>query len=184
MANKKKENNKKHDSCHWKGLTGVILFVFIITIITACSSLDCPLNNTVYTKYMLKGENAPLADTLTITTLRSIDGSDSVLINQQVNTDSFELPMSYAQDKDIIYIERRDTNAISSIYKQTSKDTVVITKTNEPHFESVDCNASYFHTITDVTYTRNGIDSIKINNSKVNYDTTKPHFLIYFKLND
>ena len=45
----------------------------------ACSTLDCPLNNTVYTKYRLAGNITTLTDTLTISTNR-IEGTDSVLI--------------------------------------------------------------------------------------------------------
>jgi len=112
---------------------------------------------------------------MTISTKTSIDGSDLVIINLQNNTDSFELPMSYTADEDVFYIELRDTTG------EQYMDTVTVSKTNEPHFESVDCGANYFHTITNVEYSTNGIDSIRINNNKVTYDSSKPHFLIYFK---
>lgn len=56
-----------------------------------------------------------------------------------------------------------------------------VTKTNTPHFESVDCGVAYFHVITGVRYTRNAIDSIVINHKEVNYDATQQHFHIYFK---
>ena len=62
-------------------------------LMAACSTLDCPLNNTVYTKYRLAGNITTLTDTLTISTNR-IEGTDSVLINKDVNVDSFILPMS------------------------------------------------------------------------------------------
>jgi hypothetical protein len=59
-------------------------------------------------------------------------------------------------------------------------DTICITKENFPHFESVDCRATYFHNITSVTTTKHGIDSIKIKNREVNYDTSE-HFFLYLK---
>ena len=52
-------------------------------LMAACSTLDCPLNNTVYTKYRLAGNITTLTDTLTISTNR-IEGTDSVLINKDV----------------------------------------------------------------------------------------------------
>ena len=56
-----------------------------------------------------------------------------------------------------------------------------VTKTNEPHFESVDCGLNYFHTLTGVRFTRHAIDSVVINQKSVNYDVSPKHFYIYFK---
>lgn len=150
-----------------RGMQAVMLLM--VMFIAACSSVDCPLNNTVYTKYKLMGRVTTLPDTLTISTTRT-NGTDSILLNQQVNTDSFSLPISYAQDEDVLYFK---TNNLL--------DTVWVGKTNEAHFESVDCGVNYFHTLTGVRFTRNAIDSIIINNKTVNYDASKTHFFIYFK---
>lgn len=144
----------------------------------ACSSIDCPLNSLVYTQYQLMnaaGKVDTLADTLTIYTNR-VDGNDSVLINRSVKTTEFSLPISYAQKQDIFFFETKDT-----VYKITKLDTVTVEKEDMPHFESVDCSPSYFHKIISVSCTHNAIDSIVINNHDVNYDTSKKHFLIYFK---
>ncbi len=141
----------------------------MVLLLAACSSVDCPLNNTVYSNYKLMGKVTTLTDTLTILTKRQ-NGSDTVLINQQVNTDSFSLPVSYGQEVDELYFH---TNAL--------RDTVWVSKTNEPHFESVDCGLNYFHTIQGVRFTRNAIDSIVIKHKEVNYDVSKQHFYIYFK---
>lgn len=148
---------------------GALATLAVGVALSACSSVDCPLNNTVYANYRLKGSVTSLPDTLTISTARA-DGSDSVFINHQVNTDSFLLPMSYGRDTDELYLR---TNSLL--------DTIWVTKTNTPHFESVDCGVAYFHVITGVRYTRNAIDSIVINHKEVNYDATQQHFHIYFK---
>lgn len=140
-----------------------------MTTLAACSTIDCPLNNTVNCKYMLRGAVTTLPDTLTISSMRS-DGSDSVIINKQVNTDSFSLPMSYNRPEDILVMQ---TNSLF--------DTIKVEKTNTPHFESVDCGVNYFHTITNVTYTRHAIDSVVIHHNFVNYDASQQHFYIYFK---
>lgn len=150
-----------------------LLFV-VFTLMVGCSSLDCPLNNTVYTKYKLMGNITKLSDTLTITTTK-VEGTDNVIINQDVNIDTFILPMSYTRPEDVFFFEMRDT-ALHKVYH----DTVRVKKEDQPHFESLDCKPSYFHTITSVETTHNRIDSIVINNKEVNYDATKPHFYIYF----
>lgn len=103
-----------------------------------------------------------------------IEGTDSVLINKDVNVDSFSLPMSYSLDEDVLFFE------IHTLSKQVFKDTVTVSKENRSHFESVDCSPSFFHTITGVKTTHNYIDSIVINQKEVNYDASKAHFYIYF----
>lgn len=146
-----------------------VCMLLTIVVMAACTSVDCPLNNTVYANYKLMGPVTTLPDTLTISTTRQ-NGSDSVLINLQVNTDSFTLPVSFGLDEDVLYFK---TNQL--------RDTVWVKKTNQPHFESVDCGLNYFHTITGVRFTRNAIDSIVIHQKEVTYDASQKHFYIYFK---
>ena len=147
-----------------------LLYLLIgVATLAACSTIDCPLNNTVYAKYVLRGPVTTLPDMLTISTMISGD-SDSVLINQQENTDSFSLPMSYNRPEDVLVMQ---TNNLF--------DTIKVEKTNTPHFESVDCGVNYFHTIPNVTYTRHARDSVVIHHNFVNYDASQQHFYIYFK---
>lgn len=153
------------------------LLVGLALVFSACSSVECPLNNTVYSVYSLKGKVDTLKDTLTISAIRA-NGTDTVLWNRSTNTTSFQLPMSYGQEVDVLVFQLIDTT-------QTLRtDTVRVGKTNEPHFESVECGPVFFHTITGVSSTKNAIDSIVISNSKVTYDNTKTHFNIYFKPRD
>ena len=147
--------------------------VFMVLAMVGCTSLDCPLNNTTYTKYRLMGNITTLNDTMTISTTKT-EGTDSVLINKDVKVDSFILPMSYHQPEDVFYFEIRNQE------NQVFKDTVTVKKEDFTHFESVDCNPAFFHTITEVKTTHNLIDSIVINNKDVNYDASKAHFYIYF----
>ena len=115
-----------------------------------------------------------LNDTLTISTPRAY-GSDTILISNQINATNLLVPMSYVQDEDILYFTMIDTLSV------IRRDTVTVKKTNEPHFESVDCSPSYFHKITGIRYTHNAIDSITISKSKVDYDTEVGNLHIYFK---
>lgn len=154
----------------------------LLLLAASCSSIDCPLNSLVYTQYQLmtpEGRVDTLADTLTIYTRRVTDGSDSVLINRNVRTTEFPLPISYTQAQDVFYFETIDT-----VTKATTTDVVTITKEDHQRFESVDCAPLYFHTITDVSTTHNAIDSIVIINPDVSYDTSKKHLYIYFKHRD
>ena len=47
-----------------------VLFGFLL-VLSACSSINCPLNNRVVTVYRLAGDVVPLADVLTISTTRT-----------------------------------------------------------------------------------------------------------------
>lgn len=146
--------------------------------LSACSSIDCPLNNRTYASYKLAGDVTKLVDTLTVSTPRNIDNpeEDTVLINRLVDTDSLSLPMSYQRTEDIYIFTfvQKDTE-LKTI------DTLWVSKENEPHFESVDCNPVMFHTIKDVRFTQRAIDDIKVNYNKVTYNDAKAHFLIYLK---
>lgn len=150
------------------------IILFTILTMVGCSTLDCPLNNTVYTKYKLDGDVKQLTGcTMTISTPTK-SGVDSILINMQENADSFSIPMSYVNAADTLYFE------VVDVRQRIFHDTVTVSKDNHPHFESIDCSPSFFHTITDVKTTHNLIDSIVINHKDVNFDATKSHFLIYF----
>ncbi len=153
-----------------------ILFVLIVGMsMMACSSYDCSLYNQtmVCLKFTVGDKNSILTDTLSISTRRS-DGSDTLLINRIVKQDSTSFPMSYKQDEDVFYLDMTDTTGLKY------RDTVWVSKTNEMHFESVDCEASYFHTIQEVRSTHKTIDKIIINNKEINYDAGKPHLIIHF----
>lgn len=154
----------------------LIIFLFATVLLAACSSINCPLNSYVYTTYSLAGDIVPLPDTLTIST-RIKGGNDSILINRDVNIDGFNLPISYQNPVDTLFLKMVNADNIVSF------DTIMVAKTNIPHFESVDCSPNFFHTITSVEYTKHRIDSVVINNSNVSYEAVDAHFLIYFTAN-
>lgn len=143
-------------------------------VMMGCSSIECPLNNIVYTKYKFAGGNRtqPTNDTITIAT-RLSNGEDSILLNRAENVDSFNLPISYSQPEDLLFFTLEDSLG------RTFHDTITVEKENFPHFESTDCSPSFFHTITGVSTTHHLIDSITINNKDVTYDASKAHFYIY-----
>lgn len=155
------------------------LFVIGLAFIVSCSSIDCPVNNVVATRYRFyntDGDSLILMDTLSVTSVRK-DGTDTLILNRNVGKASFQLPISYSHPEDIL---------VFNVYNGTMSvwDTVWVKKDDIPHFESVDCNASFFHKITGIHHTTNFIDSIVINNPTVDYDKTTIHFYIYPKVSD
>ena len=163
-----------------RGLRLLPFYLFTFLLFTAaCTSIDCPVQNVVATVYKLqKGDGTAdtLVDTLTILTRRS-NGTDTTLLNRSVNTTSFLLPVSYNNPEDTLVFALIDTTT-----KATYRDTLYIKKDNQPHFESVDCNIAFFHTITGTRLSsHNVIDSVSINKTAVNYDLSTEHFHIYFR---
>lgn len=170
----------------------------LTVLLSACSSLDCPVNNTVNAIYkMVKADGATdtLSDTISIVTRRIVENQDPVMVNSDVMITTLSIPVSYNNPEDelFFYFTNKDV-ATDTIYNSDDTytvksdttyymevDTVVVTKNDRMHFESVDCNPSFFHTITGVRHTRNRIDSIVVNNPEVNYDTSTEHFRLYIR---
>lgn len=142
----------------------------------ACTSVDCPVENTVAARYTLQkadGTQDTLRDTLTIFTCNA-SGADTVLLNKSVDTKSFQLPVSYVNNADtLMFVRKSETYEIV--------DTVWIEKTNLPQFESVDCYLVYFHDVMSVKCTHNGIDSVAINKARIDYDSNTENLHLYFK---
>lgn len=151
----------------------------IVLAVASCTSIDCPVQNTVRTYYALQkaDETADtLKDTLTIKSVR-IDRSDTTLLNSCISQSTFSLPIGSANPEDTLYFHFRN-------HPFSAVDTVWIKKENIPHFESVDCSASFFHNITAVRCTHHAIDSININTPQVDYDPQTVHFHLYLKSHD
>ena len=154
------------------------LFFIVMAFVVSCSTIDCPVNNIVETRYRFyntDGDSLVLMDTLTITSKRN--DNTEVLLNRKVGSATIPVPISYSHPEDILVF-----NVYNSEYSIV--DTVWVKKDDIPHFESVDCNASFFHKITGIRHTTNFIDSIVINNPTVDYDKTTIHFYIYPKVGD
>ena len=155
----------------------VVVALLATLLVCACSSIDCPVQNTVYSVYQLQTEDErvdTLRDTLFVFSRRS-DGNDTLFFNAGIGLTSFALPVGYANPEDTLeFILVNRPNYIVS-------DTVFIKKENIPHFESVDCSASFFHRLTAVRSSHNAIDTLTINNDFVDYDAQKAHFYIRFK---
>ena len=160
----------------WKGKG--LLGLAAIGVLLSCSTIDCPVNSLVETKYEFyssTGETLTLLDTLTVVTSRQ-DGIDTVF-NKGSNISSFSLPISYSHPEDVFVF-----HFVGDGWRKA--DTVWVKKDDRPHFESVDCNPIFFHDLTDVRCTHNLLDSIVINNPSVTNDDQVVHLYVYPKTGD
>lgn len=159
----------------------IVAIIFLIAAVVSCVSVDCPVQNKVETLFALKKPTGATdtmgIDTLTVWTHRLYykDKKDSTLVNRLCGEKTeFAIPTSHTLTEDSIFTLLKDTEGNEWL------DTICIYKENYPHFESVDCQATYFHQITDVKTTRHGIDSISIQTREVNYESAE-HFFLYLK---
>lgn len=155
--------------------------ILAMTTMVSCSSIDCSVNSLVECVCGFRdsnGDNITITSPLTVVAHRPIDGNDSILINQMVNVSELSLPMSYAYDADTLTI------SVTDELNNTLSDNIIIKKTNEPIFESVDCGPRFHHTIQEVSSTHVFIDSVIINKAYVSNDLSKENLLIYISTSD
>ena len=171
-------------------LCGVeLLFAYLSSVvISSCSTIDCPVQNTVSVQYEIRdkaGAALSLKDSLSVITtsaegnnivleITTRDEKSTTILNRLTGKSSFSLPISYSHPEDILFFCFKDS-------VKTVIDTVWIKKDDIPHFESVDCAAAFFHELTGVRHTHNAIDSLVLINTSVNYDVQTVHFYLYPK---
>ena len=172
----------------WLCVVAILFTCLSPLVIYSCSSIDCPVENTVSVQYEIRdkaGNALSIKDSLSVVTTRldgknvalditnRIDGNTTIL-NKLIDKSSFSLPISSSHPEDVLFFCFTDT-------AKTVVDTVWIKKDDIPHFESVDCSAAFFHELTNVRHTHNAIDSLVLVNTSVNYDYNTIHFYLYPK---
>ena len=78
------------------------LFLLGLVFVVSCSTIDCPVNNVVATRYRFynaDGDSLVLLDTLSVTSTRK-DGTDTLILNRFVGGATFQLPISYSHPED------------------------------------------------------------------------------------
>lgn len=155
--------------------------VFALPCLMACSSMECAIDGMVRCNYALldaKGDAVELPGVLSVSVPREQAGlNDTTLINKLEKASIFRLPMSYALDVDELHF----LYAPSATSELGMLDVVKIKKTNEPVFEGVECPARFKHVIEEVSSSHNFIDSVVVNNKKVDNDASKTHIYIYVR---
>lgn len=144
-----------------------------LTLLSACTSLDCPLDNIVVMTCGLyqaeDGTRLTLSDTLTVR--GGGITKDTVLLNRGVGISDFLIPLRQSVTRDTLFFD------FSNARGQSATDTVYVEHTNQPHFESIDCPTAVFHNLTSVSWTSHAlsrlpltIDSVAIVRQLVDYD--------------
>lgn len=143
-----------------------------LSVMSACTGIDCPLDNIVSMTcglYNAEDETSlRLSDTLTV---RAGGVKDTVLLNRAQGISDFLVPLRHGVTTDTLLF------CFSNADRQSATDTVYVTHTNQPHFESIDCPLAVFHTIQSVRWTSHHlsampltIDSIAIVRQLVDYE--------------
>lgn len=147
------------------------LLLTLLLLVTACSNIDCPLDNVVRLQCNLY--SAETKKSLTLQDILTIQpaGRDTILLNTATGINSFLLPLKESGGIDTLVC------FLSNDAAQEGVDTLFVTHTARPHFESIDCPACVFHTLTGVRFTSHAIaempltiDSVSLVNPSVNYD--------------
>jgi len=158
----------------------------MVVMLVGCTSIECSMNNTVVSQYCFMQHCDNGIDTtilldryyLSVSTNHVEDKADTVYLNKKGKISTLQVPISYTRETDILYFDFMDTLQ-SAQFKTIAVDTVCINKTNDLIFEGVDCNPRYHHKVLSVTTTHNLIDSIVVNNNKIDNDPSKVHFYLY-----
>lgn len=172
----------------WLCVVAILFASLSSVVISSCSTIDCPVQNTVSVQYEIRdkaGAALSLKDSLSVITtsaegnnivleITTRDEKSTTILNRLTGKSSFSLPISYSHPEDILFFCFKDS-------VKTVIDTVWIKKDDIPHFESVDCAAAFFHELTGVRHTHNAIDSLVLINTSVNYDVQTVHFYLYPK---
>lgn len=138
--------------------------------LSACSNIDCPLDNVVSLQCNLY--DASTQSTLTLSDVLSVTpaGRDTLLLNQATGIKSFLLPLKEAGTQDTLLLHFANAQGAVQV------DTLFVNHTPQPHFESLDCPSSVFHTLNAVRVSAQGsansaiIDSVSLVRPIVNYD--------------
>ena len=138
-------------------------------LVSACTSLDCSIDNLVMMNVGIP--DTLKADTLTVAALT--ESGDTDIYTNGTGVTSFTIPLSHGQDADRFLFTFTDTTG------SVLSDTVTISKINQAHMESVDCPPQFWHTIQGVTTTHNRLDSISVINTLVDNDLSEENITLH-----
>lgn len=138
--------------------------------LSACSNIDCPLDNVVSLQCNLYDASTQSALTLSDVLSVTPAGRDTLLLNQATGIKSFLLPLKEAGTQDTLLLHFANAQGAVQV------DTLFVNHTPQPHFESLDCPSSVFHTLNAVRVSAQGsansaiVDSVSLVRPIVNYD--------------
>ena len=152
-------------------LRHLLAAVVLLSGIAACSDTDCTTSNTAYVNYNIydaNGNSVSLTGPVTVTAA----GTDSVLVNQESNLQSMQLPLRYTSTEDTFVVH----------LSEVLFDTIFVTHQNIPHFISMECGTGMYYHIDNARCTRRIFDSISVVNPDINFDANE-HIQMYMPAN-
>ena len=185
-----------------------VLSIFSIAILVACSSNNCPLENTVtcnYYFYDSEGVAIKYGDSFSVTTL--LPGEKTVYVYRKlgyttVTTDNPDTAYVNAGYTETVAIVRRDTVLVNKASNRSSiqvpmsyynkadtliftyssishRDTIIVQHDSYPHVELPECGTHFYHNLLSIRATDAAIDHVDIVNPLVNHEGNE-NFKIYF----
>lgn len=152
-------------------LRHLLAAIVLLSGIAACSDTDCTTSNTAYVNYNIydaNGNSVSLTGPVTVTAA----STDSVLINQESNLQSMQLPLRYTSTEDTFVVH----------LSEVLFDTIFVTHQNIPHFISMECGTGMYYHIDNARCTRRIFDSISVVNPDINFDANE-HIQMYMPAN-
>lgn len=155
-------------------ITTMVALLLCIAAITACDNgYDCELNNTAYDNMgfytITDGKENPYAYPSPLTVSLMINGKDSIMINHITDASEVSLPMSYTYDCDTVVFH----------YDDGLQDSLYISHTNTPYYQSMECGTLMFHQLDGIRHTNTWIENATIVNKNVNFEGNE-NIKIYF----
>lgn len=151
-------------------LKKTLAFFFTAFLTAACANIECPLDNVV--AMQVGFYNSLDGNKMSVTYELNVYSSpkDSLLLNQAQNVNSFLVPLRHGVETDTLVLHFSDAT-------HAAADTLLVSKVDIPHFESVDCPTAFFHQLMGVAWTSHPlaelpltIDSVVVVSPKVDYE--------------
>lgn len=150
------------------------LAILLLASLAGCDNgYDCELNNTSYNNMGFyaneDGKEQPYAYPSPLTVSLMVNGKDTIMINHITDAEGISLPMSYTQECDTVVFHYED-NLCDSLY---------ITHTNTPYYQSMECGTLMYHQLEGIKHTNIWIENTTIVNKNVNFNGDE-NIKIYF----
>ena len=137
------------------------LYPLLLTVFCACTNIDCPLDNVVVmTSGLYHSEDGKPLTLDTEMTITSGDG-EYILLNSIRDISSFVIPLRQGVGNDTLLFWFDDKKGEMAV------DTLFLSYTDSPHFESVDCPAALFHTLKSAHCTSHPLAELPLTLHKV-----------------
>lgn len=169
-----------------KNFIVIILLVFFSLPIffTGCNESDCPIGsaNDLKIRFVSQEDGTIFSiDTVTVTA----EGTDSVLVNREINATYLTLPLNGTADSTVYvfhftqvnretvegpYIDENGDEQYGEHIEETAvtkSDKVIVRYKAEKKFVSMDCGLVYTFVLSDGAYTSNMIKSMGIVNTEI-----------------